>query len=201
MRRSSRDLRPARTFTEYRAQMSRLPANRRPERPLVESVRTYAASQHTPIKFERINPIERQQIATKATDVRSLREQRNQWEAPTVQRGTAVAPAAKPRAEAAATKARPVSKPTPAGRAPAVVPPHEVRVSQPERVAVPTLPRTPQSGDSRFIAKQPPSHPAQEQAHVAPAQSPQPSSHGSPARPTPTTSPNRDRQRQGLNQP
>jgi hypothetical protein len=195
LRRSNRDLRPARTFTELRAQMTRLPANRRPERPLVESVKTYAASQHTPVKFERINTVERQQIAVKAMDVRGLRDQRNQWEAPAVQRGTAVAPAAKPRIEAAVTKARPVSKPTPAGRAPTVVPPHEVRVSQPERVAVPTLPRTPQSGDSRFIAKQPPSHPAQEQAHVAPAQGPQPSSRGSQPRPTSTTPPNRDRQR------
>ena len=82
LRRSNRDLRPARTFTELQVQMTRLPANRRPERPLVESVKTYAASQHTPIKFERINNTERQQIAVKATDVRSLRDQRAQWEAP-----------------------------------------------------------------------------------------------------------------------
>jgi len=40
--------------------MSRLPAKHRPERPLAEPVKSYAASQHTPIKFERITAVERQ---------------------------------------------------------------------------------------------------------------------------------------------
>jgi hypothetical protein len=116
----------------------------------------------------------------KATDVRSFREQRSQWEAPPVQRGTTGVPRPEtrpaPRTEAA-------SRPTRGVGPPAVVPPRQVRVTQPERVAVPNLPRTPQPAESRFIPKQPPIHPAQEQ-HVAPAPNPQ-SSKGPPNRDRP----------------
>ena len=172
--------------------MAHLPANRRSEPPLVESVKTYAASQHTPIKFERITTVERQQIAVKAADVRSLRDQRSQWEAspaPTVKTGTPTRP------QPPQTAARPVTKPAREARPPAVVAPHPVRVAQPERVAVPTLPRTAQPAESRFIAKQPPSHPVQEQSHVASSPFPKSSSRDSQARPNPTGSPNKDRER------
>jgi len=194
LRRSNRDLRPARTYVELQAQMGRLPANRRPERPLVESVKTYAVSAHTPIKFERINTVERQQIALKAADVRTLRVQRSQWEAPPVQRASLAPPTPGTRnvtkPETPPTAARPATKPARETKPPAFAPPREVRVTQPERVAVPTTPRTPQPAESRFIAKQPPSHPVQEQAHVAAAPSPQPQT-----RPSSTGSPNRDRPR------
>ena len=216
-RRSNRDLRPARTYVGLQAQMARLPANRRPERPLVESVKTYAASQHTPIKFERITTVERQQIAVKAADVRNLRDQRSQWEAPTVAQRTATVPTPRTgtttKAEPARTEARPVTKPqtptkseappsaatvtktTREARPPAVVPAHPVRVTQPERVAVTSPPRTPQPAQSHFIPKQPPSRPAQEQSHVTPAPSPKPTSRDSQTRPAPTSPANKDRQR------
>jgi hypothetical protein len=194
LRRSHPDLRPARTFTEYRTQIARLPENRRPARPLAESVKTYAVSQHTPIKFERINAVERQQIATKAADVHSLREQRNQWEAPPVQRATALAPAGSQRAEELARTTAPAKQTRPA-QAPAAAPARQVRVTQPERVTVPTLPRTPQTTESRFIPKQPPSHPVQEPARVTPAVSPRPVGPDSQAHPKQTTVPSRDRER------
>jgi hypothetical protein len=167
-RHSNRDLRPARTFTELKVQMTRLPANRRPERPLVESVKTYASSQHTQVKFERINNAERQQIAVKATDVRGLRDQRGQWEAPKPAQRAPVAartPETKPsaRTEPAPAAQRPSTK----GRSPAFVPARPVRATAPEKVTVPSLPRTPQPAESRFIPKQPPSHPVQEQSHLA----------------------------------
>ncbi len=69
-----------------------MPAAKRPERPLVESVKTFAASQSTPVKFERITSAERQQIAAKSTDVRNFRAQRNQWEAPATKSATAASP-------------------------------------------------------------------------------------------------------------
>jgi hypothetical protein len=175
LRHSNRDLRPARTYAELQVQMSRLPANKRPEHPLAEPVKTYAASQTTPIKFERINATERQQIAVKATDVRSLRDQRTKWEAPPAQHDTRVTskPETKP---AAKPEPAPPAKPSRTARPPAVVPPREVRVTQPERETVPTLPRTPQpAAESRYIPKQPPVHPTQEQSHTAPSQTTPPS--------------------------
>lgn len=193
LRRSNRDMRPARNYTELQVQMARLPANRRPERPLVEPVRTYAASQRTPIKFERINNVERQQIAVQATDVRKLRDQRAQWEAPPGQRGTTAGPKpperpTPPRIE----PARPVTKPSRQVRAPAVVPPHQVRVTQPERVALPNTPRASQGAESRYIPKVAPSHPAQEQSHLAPAPNPPRSGREPQAGPNSKGSPNRE---------
>jgi len=188
LRRSNRDLRPARTYAELQVQMARLPSNRRPERPLVESVTRYAASQHTPIKFERINTVERQQIAVKATDVRTLHDQRSQWEAPPAQPGrTVVPPPGKPtpaRSEGSSSGARPAPKSTRDVRLPAVEPPRQVRVKEPERVVVPNTPRTSQPAESRFIQKLPPSHPVQEQSHLA-APNPQSSGHDSRGRPGP----------------
>jgi hypothetical protein len=159
---------------------------------LIESLKTYAASQHTPIKFERIDTAERQQIAVKASDVKSFRDQRNQWEAPQAQRTTPVKPTPNPRTT---TAAAPVAKPTRAAKTPAVVPPHEVRVTQPERVTVPITPRTPQPAQSRFVPKVPPTHPPQEQAHVASAPRPQSTTHDSQTRPNSTGSPNKDQPR------
>ena len=163
-RHSNRDLRPARTFTELQVQMTRLPANRRPERPLVESIKTYAASQRTPIKFERINNTERQQIAVKATDVRGLREQRGQWEAPKPAQHAPEAPRA-PEPKLAAKPAPATKGPSTKSRPPAFVPARPVRATAPEKENVQTLPRT-QPAQSPFIPKQPPNHPVQEQSHL-----------------------------------
>jgi len=171
-RRSNHDLRPARTFTALQVQMTHLPANRRPERPLVEPVKSYAASARTPIKFERINNTERQQIAVKAADVRGLHDQRLQWEAP---KQTQPAPAVPRAAETKATRAQaaPASeRSSTKGRSPAFVPAPQVRATQPEKVIVPNLPRTPEPAQSRFIPKQPPGHPVQEQGHLAAPKTP-----------------------------
>jgi hypothetical protein len=172
LRRSNRDLRPARTYAEVQARWARAPEKRPSERPLVESVKAYAASQHTPTKFERISANDRQQIAMKATDVHTLRDQRQQWEAPPRQETTRPSenrPAPKP--ETTAKGEPPASKPARQAKPPAVVPPREVRVTQPERVTVPSTPRLPQTSESRFIAKVPPGHPAQEQSHGSSAPS------------------------------
>jgi len=131
-------------------------------------VKSYASSQHTQIKFERINNSERQQIAVKAADVRGLRDERGQWETPRqAPRVPEVprAPEPKPRA-----KTEPIlapERPSTRARSPAFVPARQVRATEPEKVTPPTLPRTPQPAQSRFIPKQPPSHPVMEQSHLA----------------------------------
>jgi hypothetical protein len=168
-RQSHRDLRPAHTITELQAQISRLPANRRPERPLAESIKTYAVSQHTTVKFQRLNDTDRRQIAAKATDVHALRTQRAQWEAP---KASAPRPASPAKPEPTPRKQEPAPKPAKITHTPAFVPAREVHVTQPERVSVPTTPRTPQPAQSHFIAKQPPSHPAQEMPHASAAPAP-----------------------------
>ena len=154
-RHSNRDLRPARTFKQLQAQFAKMPAKQRPERPLVQTIKDYSASKHTPLKFERINTTERQQIAVKARDVQTLRTERKQWEAP-ARSTTENVKGPTPVESKPAKTSRRQSKP-------AVVPPRPVRVTQPEKVTVPNTPRTPQPSESRFIAKQPPSHPPQEQ--------------------------------------
>jgi hypothetical protein len=191
LRHANRDLRPARTYGELQAQIARLPANRKPERPLAESIKTYAASQRTPTKFERLNNAERQQIAVKATDVRNFREQRNQWESPPGQTRAAVTTPPNTRTPAETrTVVRtpsvesvppPAVTPTRTARQTATVPPRTVRVTQPERVTVPVTPRTPQPSQSRFIPKQPPSHPPQEPARVE--ATPRPQSSGRDSQP------------------
>src|SRR2546421_6929378 len=129
LRRSHRDLRPARTFSELQLQMTHLPPNRRPERPLVQSVKTYAVSQHTPLRFERISTVERQQIAVKAADVHTFRDQRRQWEAPPGQREILIPEIRTPTKTGGASTGVRARE----ARPPAVAPPREVRVTQPER--------------------------------------------------------------------
>jgi len=127
----------------------------------VESVKTYASSEHTAIKFERINNTERQQIAMKATDVRGLREQRGQWEAPK-QAQHAPEPPRAPEPKPRGAKTEPSTR----GRPPAFVPAPQVHATQPEKETVQTMPRTPQPAQSRYIPKQAPNHPVQEQSHL-----------------------------------
>lgn len=160
-RHSNRDLRPARTFTQLQAQMTRLPANRRPERPLVESVHVYAASQHTPIKFERIESAERQRIAVKAADIHALRDQRGQWEGLGAAHAAVISHAPETKIES-----RPVAERRSSKRGePSFVPARPVRATEPEKVVISNPPHAPQQGDSRYIPKQSPAHPEQERGH------------------------------------
>ena len=79
--RADRTLRPAKTYTEFQARAARQPvAERGPH--LVTTLKAHAASQSTPLKFERINTAERQQLATQATAAHAFRDQRAQWETP-----------------------------------------------------------------------------------------------------------------------
>lgn len=81
-KRSHQELRPPRTHREWQAHMDRLPPDKRPERPLVQPLRTFAASQVTPAKFERIGSDERELFGGKSRESRQFRDQRSRWEAP-----------------------------------------------------------------------------------------------------------------------
>lgn len=186
---SNRDLRPARTYTELQAQFNRLPAAKRPEHPLVENVKTYAAAQSTPVKFERITTNERQQLAAKTTEMRNLRNQRAGWEAPahqpeTVQTPSApvnrqpeIAPVSRPAVREATPARQPETVRTPSAsinRQPASAPTIQkstpakitsapaVRVTAPEREMVNTPTIAAKPSESRYIEKAAPSSPARE---------------------------------------
>lgn len=176
MRRIHRDLRPARTYRELEVQRNHMPAARRPERPLMQSVRTFAGSQSTPVKFERITPTERQQIAVRSTEVRNLRDQRNHWESPGGQPASAASPVGRQQSPNQARPA-PVSstrhpgaesatKPANQPRQAKTVPAPQVRVTRPEQVVVPRQPTAPRPSESRYIEKEAPGHPAQEHSRT-----------------------------------
>ena len=172
MRRANRDLRPARTYAELQVQMARMPAARRPERPLVQPIKTFAASQSTPVKFERITSVERQQIAVRSTEVRNFRDQRNHWEAPARPPASTVSPVpqrqpptgTKPAPATAARQpvVRPATRPAKEVKPAKSVPMPSVRVTRPEQVVVPNPAITPKPSASRYIEKESPSRPAQE---------------------------------------
>ncbi|HVM62555.1 MAG TPA: hypothetical protein VMV72_16970 [Verrucomicrobiae bacterium] len=176
-RRANRDMRPARTFTEQQAQMARLPANRRPERPLAESIKTYASSTATPGKFERLTNAERQQVAVKSTEVHQLRQQRGTWErpattaSPVAQRGPATEARPTPETRANPPVVRPTPAPSKEVRPVQVIRPPPVRVTAPEREVVNNPHSAPKPSESRYIAKEPPSHPAEERSRTEPTPS------------------------------
>jgi hypothetical protein len=152
---------------------------------LAEPVKTYAASQSTPVRFERITTAERQQLATKSKDLGNFRNQRSSWESPPGQRA-ASAPAASQH------EARPEPKPVPKPSAtqPNVVsttkaPPKEikpvkkmpappVRVTRPEREVVSNPPIAPKPSESRYIEKSSPSRPSPEAHHAGASSSAKP---------------------------
>jgi hypothetical protein len=171
LRRANPNLRPARTYAELQTQMARTPASERPGRALVEPVKTYAASQSTPIKFERIDKAERQQIAVKDADVRQWRQQRNRWESPPASVSSATSQTSQRQSGPSQVKSEPVTHQTKwfpwESSRPAVAPPQKVRVTHAEEEVVPNPPIAAKSSGSRYIQKEPPVHPSQERSQVA----------------------------------
>jgi hypothetical protein len=203
--RANRDLRPAHTYTELHVQMAHLPAAKRPERPLVQSVKTFAASQSTPVKFERITTAERQQFAVKSAEVHNLREQRNGWEAPATQPAPAVSPASqrqppretKPAPVTAARQpaTQPPSKPTREAKPAKIAPAPEVRATRPEQVVVPTSAIISKPAETHYIAKEAPSHPTQEHSRTEATPSSKSPAKDSPRSSQPDASQGKDRKR------
>ena len=205
MRRDHHDLRPARTYAEFQARMDRMPAARRPERPLVQSVKVFAASQSTPVKFERITAVERQQIAVKSTEVRNFRDQRNHWESPAGQPASAVSPGTQRPTPVEINPTRPTSARPPVVQ-PATKPVREVkpakgvtrpevRVTRPEQVVVPNPPFTPRPSEPRYIEKVAPGHPAQEHSRPDATVNPKSPAKDSRSKSQPDDSPGQGRKR------
>jgi WXXGXW repeat (2 copies) len=168
---ANRDLRPAHTYRELETQYNRLPAAKRPQRPLAEPIKTYAAAQSTPVKFERINATERQQYAARTSDVSTLRTQRASWEAPPGPKTSAEpshqpapqqAPAHQTPSREVAAHPEPAPKPAPFKPAPAPA----VRVTKPEREVVKTPVIAPKPSESRYIEKTSPGQQALENPHT-----------------------------------
>lgn len=198
LRHADRDLRPARTYTEFRVQMDHLPPAKRAERPLVQPVKTFAVSQATSVKFERITTTERQQFAVKSTEVRNFREQRTHWEAPAAK--TVPMPSL-PSRQPVEPRIKPAPMTPP--RAPVIQPavrakqeksaPPPVRVTRPEQVVVPSPAITAKPTEPRYIEKQAPVRPAQERYRTdAPSKSP---AKDLRTRPQSSVSPERDQKR------
>jgi hypothetical protein len=172
---ASRDLRPARTYRELEVQYNRLPAAKRPERPLAEPIKTYAAAQSTPIKFERISATERQEYTARNNEVSNVRNQRAGWEAPIRAKAPAepahAAPAHEPAVHEPAAHETPVheasAQPAPAAH-PALfkpAPAPAVRVTKPEREVVRSPVIAPRPSESRYVEKTSPGQQAAENPH------------------------------------
>jgi len=196
-----RDLRPARTYTELRVQMDRLPAAKRPERPLVQSLRTFAGSQATPVKFERITTAERQQLVARSTEVRDFRDQRSRWEAPAAHAAPAVSPVTRqpPPTEtrpAPVTAARqPAPKPSKQPKQVNNPPAPEVRVTRPEQVIVSNPAMASKPSESRYVEKVAPGHPAQEHGRADTASNAKSPGKDTRGKSQPNVPPGRDRKR------
>ena len=84
VRHSNRDLRPPRNFGDTPSHGGRgNVGDRHFDKPMVQPLKTVVASPNAPVKFERVNDADRQRFATRATESRTLRDQRNHWESTT----------------------------------------------------------------------------------------------------------------------
>lgn len=186
-RRDDRDLRPARTYREQEARLAKMPEPQRRAQRVAQPLTAVVTSRETPLKFERIEPDDRQKIAKQASQVHKFREERNRWEAAAEDRPKAVEPptGAKPPVRPKSppevnppdrppTAPRAVTPPaeqkepvTPPARKPGVVAPREVRVTRPEKVRIPKPPIVGKSPDSRKPDLAPPPKPEDERRSEA----------------------------------
>ena len=81
-RRADKDLRPARTYREQESRLAKLPEPQRRALQVAQPIAAAAASRDSALKFERINTDARQKISKQAAAVRTFRDDRNRWEAP-----------------------------------------------------------------------------------------------------------------------
>jgi hypothetical protein len=91
--------------------------------------------------------------------------------------------------------ARPTRWPVNEASSPEIVRPQKVRVTQPEREILPNPSTTGKSSESRYIQKEPPSHPSQERSQSAPRSGPESSNRDSRQKSQPNDSRETDRTR------
>jgi hypothetical protein len=193
LRHSDKDLRPSRTYHEMETRQASMPEQQRKNFRMAEPLTTVAANKETPLKFERIDTKEQQNITAHATEASKFREERNRWESapitqktvqpPTERKGSVTQPSAehkepvsapmeqKGSAKQPSKDKEPVSAPMeqkgsvtkPADNTPAVVSPREVRVTRPEKVKIPKPPIADKSVDSDKSKAGPPPKPPAEE--------------------------------------
>jgi len=187
VRRADPVQRPPRTFAEQQTRLTRLPEAQRHNFEIAQPLRTFTA-RTAPTRFETINNVERQRIATQSREVHTFRESRIRWESRAKGPAAVAPPAAEhrtptepppPHAVPPTTSARPVPPvethvPTtehgmtpPTGHVPTYVPPHEVHVTLPERVKTPPSPITHRPVQAPAVERPVPMHPSQETSHTA----------------------------------
>src|SRR5262249_42221917 len=162
--------------------------------------KVFASSQSTLVRFERINTIERQQLTMKSKEVHALGDQRSAWESPTHKPSPAPPSPRQPdRVEPKPVTASAPGQPTisraPVKESPVTrsAPRPDVRVAQPEREVVANPPIVPRPSESRYIAKESPSHPNQETYHTG--QPPNPKSPNSPGKVQGDANPGKNREK------
>ena len=80
LRRSDRDLRPARTYREMESRMEKMPAAQRRDIKIAQPLKTVISEKQSIVKFEPANDADRQRTSKKATEVRQFTQERSQWE-------------------------------------------------------------------------------------------------------------------------
>jgi hypothetical protein len=78
IRRSDRDLRPARTYREMEMRVAKAPKKQRKDLRIAEPFTTYAKTSR--VKFERIDTKTQQKFVTQGTEVHKFQDQRRGWE-------------------------------------------------------------------------------------------------------------------------
>lgn len=188
-RRSSKDLRPARTYREMERRVATMSEAQRRSYELAKPAQTLAAVKGSALKFERIDADTRQKISKQALDAHKFRDERSKWESTGSTNPKALKPeadkatpltdrkaAADERKEAAAehkeaaadrkdaAKAQAERKPPVAATprdTPDVVAPREVQRDKPDRVKLPVAP--PIVGKKAPDEKDSPDRPVHEQ--------------------------------------
>ena len=82
LRRSDRNLRPARTYREMQTRLTKLPEPQRRDFQMAQPLTAFAAGKTRHPKFEHINAKSQRDITTHATAVRQFGEERHRWESP-----------------------------------------------------------------------------------------------------------------------
>ena len=121
-RHDDKDLRPARTYREQETRLAKMPEPQRRAQQVPRLLSLVVTSGQNPLKFERIEPDAREQIATQASQIHKFREERNRWEA------------------AAEDRPKAVESPTEVKRPVGPTSPREVRATRPEKVRIPKPP-------------------------------------------------------------
>jgi len=182
LRRTDRELRPPRTYREMEIRQAKMPEGRRKDIQIARPISRIIADKREPFKFETIKTDARQKLSRQTSDVHKFKDQRSLWESSrsgsqtiqppmehqspvtstTERRGQVTSPTERKGPMSPASDRRgSVSPPT--ERKPLEVPQREVKLTQPDRVKIPSSPISDRAKGLSFFKKGPPSRPSDEQ--------------------------------------